>query len=97
MQLSALRHYNNIHCCIVIDDTRLLIGCDDALLCCDVDIHSYHRLTNSKRIQQLSYSPSEQLIVSLAGKQRQIKVSCCFVSIFSFVIISMSSINTISN
>ncbi len=78
MQLSALRHHNNIHCCIVIDETRLLIGCEDALLCCDLDIRSYHRLTNSKRIQQLSHSPSEQLIVSLAGKQRQIKVSLYF-------------------
>lgn len=74
MHLSALRHHNNIHCCCVIDETRLLIGCDDALLCCDLDVHSYHRLTNSKRILQLTYSPSEQLVVALAGKQRQIKV-----------------------
>jgi hypothetical protein len=90
MQLSALRHHNNINCCLVIDETRLLIGCDDALLCCDLDIHSYHRLTNSKRIQQLSYSPSEQLVVSLAGKQRQIKVSLGFVSIFSKILSFLS-------
>jgi capsule polysaccharide export protein KpsE/RkpR len=74
MQLSALRHINNINCCILIDESRLLIGCDDCLICCDLDIKAYHRLTNSKRIQQLIYSQSEQLIVSLSGKQRQIKV-----------------------
>ncbi|XP_054154350.1 serine/threonine-protein kinase Genghis Khan-like [Oppia nitens] len=74
VQLSFLRHHNNINCCLVIDETRLLIGCDDALLCCDLDIHSYHRLTNSKRIQQLAHSPTEQLVICLAGKQRQIKL-----------------------
>ncbi|CAG2109207.1 unnamed protein product [Medioppia subpectinata] len=74
VQMSPLRHHNNINCCLIIDETRLLIGCDDCLICSDVDIPSYHRLTNSKRIQQLSHSATEQLVISLAGKQRQIKL-----------------------
>lgn len=75
-QLGAIRHFNNVHCCCIIDESRLLLGCDDVLLCCDFDIHAYHRLTNSKRILQLSYAQSEQLVVALAGKQKQIKVIC---------------------
>lgn len=73
-QLPALRHHNNIHCCCVIDSTRLLVGTDDCLLCCDVDIHSYRRMTNSKKILLCSYSPQDQLVVVLAGKQRHIKL-----------------------
>lgn len=73
-QLNALRHHNNINCCCVIDATRLLIGCDDSLLRCDLDIQTYRRLTNSKKILMCSYSPGDQLIVLLGGKQRHIKL-----------------------
>lgn len=73
-QLPALRHPNNINCCCIIDVTRLLIGCEDCLICCDLDIHSYRRLTNSKKIVLCSYSSTDQLVVVLAGKQRHIKL-----------------------
>jgi len=73
-QLPALRHPNNINCCCIIDVTRLLIGCEDCLVCCDLDTHSYRRLTNSKKILLCSYSPTDQLVVVLAGKQRHIKL-----------------------
>ena len=73
-QLPSLRHQNNINCCCIIDSSRLLIGCDDSLICCDLDIQSYRRLTNSKKIVLSSYSAQEQLVVVLAGKQRHIKL-----------------------
>jgi len=74
-QIPALRHQNNIDCCCIIDESRLIIGCDDYLLCCDLDIQKCHRLINSKRIVQCAYSPSDQLVIVLAGKQRYIKVN----------------------
>ncbi|XP_015791530.1 serine/threonine-protein kinase Genghis Khan [Tetranychus urticae] len=73
-QISALRHHNDINSCCVIDETRLLIGCDDCLLCCDLDICTCRRLTNSKRIVQCHYSPNDQLVIVLAGKQKHIKL-----------------------
>ncbi|KAH9416425.1 hypothetical protein DERP_012853 [Dermatophagoides pteronyssinus] len=74
LQINSLRHIHNIHCCTMLDETRLLIGCEDCLLCCDLDIHSYHRLNQSKKFIQISYIQSEQLIVALSGKQKQIKL-----------------------
>ncbi|XP_046919780.2 serine/threonine-protein kinase gek isoform X2 [Dermatophagoides farinae] len=74
LQINSLRHIHNIHCCTMLDETRLLIGCEDCLLCCDLDIHSYHRLNQSKKFSQISYVHSEQLIVTLSGKQKQIKL-----------------------
>lgn len=73
-QLQALRHHNNINCCCVIDSTRLLLGCDDSLLCLDLDIQTYRRLTNSKKILMAHYSPKDQLVIVLAGKQRHVKL-----------------------
>lgn len=73
-QLPPLRHYNTVNCCCVIDSTRLLIGCDDCLLCCDLDIQAFKRLTNSKKILAASYSHQDQLVVVLAGKQRHVKL-----------------------
>lgn len=73
-QLPSLRHHNNINCCCLIDSSRILIGCEDSLVCCDLDIQSYRRLTASKKIVLCSYSHQEQLVVVLAGKQRHIKL-----------------------
>lgn len=44
------------------------------MICCDLDIHAYHRLNHSKRFYHIVYVQSEQLIVALSGKQRQIKL-----------------------
>lgn len=74
VQMNALRHINNVYCCTLIDETRLLIGCDDSMICCDLDIHAYHRLSSSKRFYAIVYVQSEQLIVALSGKQRAIKL-----------------------
>lgn len=74
MQLQYLRHSNNVNCCCVIDESRLLIGCEDLMLCCDLDVQTYQRIAGSKRIQQLVYTSSDQLIVALAGKQKNIKL-----------------------
>lgn len=74
LQIPALRHQNDVHSCCVVDETRLLIGFDDCLLCCDLDISTYRRLTASKRILQCCYSPNDQLVIILAGKQKHIKL-----------------------
>lgn len=85
LQINSLRHIHNIHCCTMLDETRLLIGCEDCLLCCDLDIHSYHRLNQSKKFSQISYVHSEQLIVTLSGKQKQIKVSHSHILMILFI------------
>lgn len=74
LQLPVLRSHNTVNCCCIIDSTRLLIGCDECLLCCDLDTHTYKKLTNSKKILSSSYSQQDQLVVVLAGKQRHIKL-----------------------
>lgn len=74
LQVPALRHQSDVNSCCVIDETRLLIGLDDCLLCCDLDICTYRRLTSSKRILQCCYSSNDQLVVVLAGKQKHIKL-----------------------
>lgn len=73
-QLQQLRHANNINCACLIDPTRLLLGCDDSLLCLDLDIQTYRRLTASKKILLCNYSSKDQLVIVLAGKQRHVRL-----------------------
>lgn len=72
--MDILKHIENIYCCLLIDEKRFLIGAQDGLICCDLDDYSYHRLNQSKKIYQLAHVPSEQLIVTLSGEQKRIKV-----------------------
>lgn len=74
LQIPSLRNTNNIYCSVSVDESRLLIGCEDGLICADLDVHSFHKLTSSKRLYQIDYVQSEQLIVALGGKQKQIKL-----------------------
>ena len=73
-QLQQLRHANNINCACLIDPSRLLLGCDDSLLCLDLDVQTYRRLTASKKILLADYSSKDQLVIVLAGKQRHVKL-----------------------
>lgn len=73
--LNQLRNISTIHCCaIVIEGPKLLIGTDEALICCYIDLHAYHRLPKGKRVLQLETLENEQLIVTMSGRQRHIKL-----------------------
>lgn len=74
-QLSQLRQMNTVHCCAFIQDgPKLLIGTDEALICCYLDIRAYHRLAKGKKVLKLELLESEQLIVAMSGRQRHIKL-----------------------
>ena len=74
LQIQNLRPLHSVHSATMVDSTRLLIGCEDGLVCCDLDISTYHRLSNAKRCTQIAYIESEQLVVALGGKQKTIKL-----------------------
>lgn len=75
-QLTLLRNINSINCCCLVDEgTRLLIGSDDSLTCCYLDVQAYHKLPKGKRVMLLAYLANDQLVVSMSGRQRHIKVS----------------------
>lgn len=74
--LSQLRVMSNIHCAALLEDgeKRLLIGADEGLICCYLDILAYHRLPKGKKVIQMDILLSEQLIVVMSGRQRHIKL-----------------------
>jgi len=74
-QLSQLRNIANVHCCAIIEEgPKLLLGTDEALICCYLDLQAYHRLPKGARVLQLDVLENEQLIVSMSGRQRHIKL-----------------------
>ncbi|XP_037073228.1 serine/threonine-protein kinase Genghis Khan-like, partial [Pollicipes pollicipes] len=58
----------------VIDPDRLVVGTDEALYCVDLDREEIARVGDGKKIWQLEYLSDEQLMVVLAGKQRQLRL-----------------------
>lgn len=73
--LSQLRNIGQVNCCTVIaDGPKLLIGTDDALICCYLDLQAHHRLPKGNKVLKLESLESEQLIVAMGGKQRHIKL-----------------------
>lgn len=58
----------------IIDSDRLVVGTDDALYCVDLDCEEISRVGDGKKIWQMEYISDEQLMVVLAGKQRQIRL-----------------------
>lgn len=74
LQLPLLRNFTSINCCCVIDETRLLLGTDDGLYTCDLDIQVYRKINKTNKVLLAEYSPSDQLVVILEGKQRKIKL-----------------------
>lgn len=61
-------------CAIFKNEPKILIGCDEALVCCYLDLKVFHKLPKGKKIVQLSILHEEQLIVSICGRQRHIKL-----------------------
>lgn len=74
VQLPLLRNFSNINCCCLIDETRILLGTEDGLVCCDLDIQVYRKIAKTNKVLLAEYSPSDQLIVVLSGKHRKIKL-----------------------
>ena len=74
-QLGQLRNMSVVNCCTLINGgTELLIGTDEALICCYIDLHAYHKLPKGKKVLQLDALESEQLIVAMSGRQKHIKL-----------------------
>lgn len=74
-QLSQLRNISQIHSCAIVEEgPKLLLGTDEALICCYLDLQAYHKLPKGKRVLKLDVIESEQLIVAMSGRQRHIKL-----------------------
>lgn len=74
-QLNILRNFNSVHCCALVEEgPKLLLGTDESLVCCYLDLKAYHRLPKGKRVLKLDVIESEQLIVVMSGRQRHIKL-----------------------
>lgn len=64
----------NAVCGTVIDPDRLLLGAEEGLFCVDVDNCEIARIGDGKKIVSLEYIAEEQLIMVIAGRQRQVKL-----------------------
>jgi len=71
--VNVLKNGNALSACL-IDRDRLVLGTDDGLFCVDLDRDEICRIGDGKKIHQLEYIPEEQLIIALAGKQRQMRL-----------------------
>ncbi|XP_065345680.1 serine/threonine-protein kinase Genghis Khan isoform X4 [Cloeon dipterum] len=58
----------------IIDPDRLVLGTEEGLFCLDLDRSEIARVGDGKKIFQLEYIIEEQLLVVLAGKQRQVRL-----------------------
>merc|ERR1719468_1292369 len=57
-----------------IDKDRLVVGTEDGLFCVDLERDEICRVGDGKKIYQVEYLQEEQLIIALAGKQRQMRL-----------------------
>lgn len=75
-QLNHLRNSSSVHSCsTAIDDgSKILLGTDESLMCCYMDLKAFHRLPKGKKVFKLEVIESEQLIVAMSGRQRHIKL-----------------------
>ncbi|XP_064087873.1 LOW QUALITY PROTEIN: serine/threonine-protein kinase Genghis Khan-like [Macrobrachium nipponense] len=64
----------NAVCGTVIDPDRLLVGAEEGLFCIDLDNCEIARIGDSKKIVSIDYISEEQLIMVIAGRQRQVKL-----------------------
>lgn len=64
----------NAVCGTVIDPDRLLVGAEEGLFCIDLDNCEIARIGDGKKIVSLEYIAEEQLIMVIAGRQRQVKL-----------------------
>merc|ERR1719486_972384 len=52
----------------------MVVGTDDGLFCVDLDRDEIGRIGDGKKIHQVEYIAEEQLMIVLAGKQRQMRL-----------------------
>merc|ERR1719471_2237180 len=64
---------NALSACVV-DRDRIAVGTDDGLFCVDLDRDEICRIGDGKKIHQVEYISDEQLLIVLAGKQRQMRL-----------------------
>ncbi len=64
---------NALSACL-IDRDRLVVGTDEGLFCVDLDNNEICRIGDQKKIHQVEYLQEEQLMISLAGRQRQMRL-----------------------
>uniref|UniRef100_A0A2R5LLE3 non-specific serine/threonine protein kinase n=1 Tax=Ornithodoros turicata TaxID=34597 RepID=A0A2R5LLE3_9ACAR len=58
----------------VIDPDRIALGTEEGLYCVDLDREEIARIGDGKKIAQLEYIPEEQLLISITGKQRHLRL-----------------------
>merc|ERR1719436_1466916 len=71
--VSIIKNSNALSACL-IDKDRMVVGTDDGLFCVDLDRDEIGRIGDGKKIHQVEYIPDEQLMIVLAGKQRQMRL-----------------------
>lgn len=71
---SSLSIIRNCICAAIIDRDRILIGNDEGLYCVELDCFEFIRIGESKKIIQIWYIQTEQLLVVLCGKQRHVRL-----------------------
>lgn len=71
---SSLNILRNAISGAIIDKDRIVVGCEDGLYCVELDCAEFIRIGESKKIHQIWYIKTEQLLVVLCGKQRHIRL-----------------------
>jgi len=71
--VSIIKNSNALSACL-IDKDRMVVGTDDGLFCVDLDRDEICRIGDGKKVHQVEYIPDEQLMIVLAGKQRQMRL-----------------------
>merc|ERR1719282_1204076 len=71
--VGIIKNSNALSACL-IDKDRMVVGTDDGLFCVDLDRDEIGRIGDGKKIHQVEYIPDEQLMIVLAGKQRQMRL-----------------------
>lgn len=71
---SSLSIIRNSMSSAIIDRDRLVIGNEEGLYCVELDCFEFIRIGDAKKIIQIWYIQTEQLLVVLCGKQRHIRL-----------------------
>merc|ERR1719195_983209 len=71
--VSIIKNSHALSACL-IDKDRIVVGTEDGLFCVDLDRDEICRIGDGKKIHQVEYIPDEQLMIVLAGKQRQMRL-----------------------
>ena len=71
--VGIIKNSNALSACL-IDKDRMVVGTDDGLFCVDLDRDEIGRIGDGKKIHQVEYIAEEQLMIVLAGKQRQMRL-----------------------